>query len=182
MKTIIKSVLLSAVAIFLIASPASAKKLKFAYVMHDLPEGILEEEFKSIWHRLEHAKKDNKLDEDDKNLSDTELKKRYNKISERRVKLAILIQHIAYKNKISISEKELQDGLISYASQYPGQEKQIFDYFKNNPSSIDNIRGPLLEEKVIESILTQAKKVDKKVTIDEFKKIQEKIYKVKGEK
>ncbi|MDC0037710.1 substrate-binding domain-containing protein [Alphaproteobacteria bacterium] len=40
MKNIIKSVLLSAVAIFLIASPASAKKLKFAYVMHDLPEGI----------------------------------------------------------------------------------------------------------------------------------------------
>ena len=40
MKTIIKSVLLSAVAMFLIASPASAKKLKFAYVMHDLPEGI----------------------------------------------------------------------------------------------------------------------------------------------
>ena len=40
MKTIIKSFLLSAVAIFLIASPASAKKLKFAYVMHDLPEGI----------------------------------------------------------------------------------------------------------------------------------------------
>ena len=40
MKTIIKSVLLSAVAFFLIASPASAKKLKFAYVMHDLPEGI----------------------------------------------------------------------------------------------------------------------------------------------
>ena len=40
MKTLIKSVLLSAVAIFLIASPASAKKLKFAYVMHDLPEGI----------------------------------------------------------------------------------------------------------------------------------------------
>tara|TARA_Y100001970_G_scaffold252845_1_gene326985 strand:- start:676 stop:2025 length:1350 start_codon:yes stop_codon:yes gene_type:complete len=148
----------------------------------DLPEGILEEEFKSIWHRLEHAKKDNKLDEDDKNLSDAELKKRYNKISQRRVKLAILIQHIAFKNKISISEKELQDGLISYASQYPGQEKQIFDYFKNNPSSIDNIRGPLLEEKVIESILTQAKTVDKKVTIDEFKKIQEKIYKVKGEK
>ncbi len=40
MKTIIKSVLLSAAVIFLIASPASAKKLKFAYVMHDLPEGI----------------------------------------------------------------------------------------------------------------------------------------------
>ena len=31
----------------------------------DLPEGILDEEFHTIWHRLEHAKKDNTLDDDD---------------------------------------------------------------------------------------------------------------------
>ena len=74
------------------------KKHKF-----DLPEGILDEEFHTIWHRLEHAKKDNKLDDDDKNLSDEELKKRYKKISARRVKLALLIQFIAKEEKISIS-------------------------------------------------------------------------------
>ena len=47
----------------------------------DLPEGILDEEFNTIWHRLEHAKKDNTLDKDDKNLSDKELKYRYKNIS-----------------------------------------------------------------------------------------------------
>ena len=70
----------------------------------DVPEGILDDEFKLIWHRLENAKKENKLDEDDKNLSDEELKKRYKKISHRRVKLALLIQFIAREEKISISE------------------------------------------------------------------------------
>ena len=115
----------------------------------DLPVGIIDEEFHAIWHRLEHAKKDDKLDDDDKNLSDEELKKRYKKISERRVKLALLIQFIAKEEKISISEKELTDGMINYSSQYPGQEKQILEYFKKNPSSIESIRGPLLEQKLL---------------------------------
>jgi trigger factor len=56
----------------------------------DLPEGILEKEFNDIWHRLEDAKKNGTLDEDDKKLSDVKLKKRYQEISQRRVKLAIL--------------------------------------------------------------------------------------------
>ena len=83
----------------------------------DVPEGILDEEFNSIMSRLDQAKKDNNLDEDDKNLSDEELKKRYKKIALRRVKLAVLMQHIASINKINVSEKELTDGMINYASQ-----------------------------------------------------------------
>ena len=57
-------------------------------------------------------------------------KTRYKKIAFRRVKLAILMQHIANKNKISVSEKELTEGMLNYASQYPGKEKEILDYFK----------------------------------------------------
>ena len=36
----------------------------------DLPQGILRQEFNDIWHRLEDAKKNGTLDEDDKKLSD----------------------------------------------------------------------------------------------------------------
>ena len=89
----------------------------------------IEEEFNIIWHKVEHAKKDNKLDKDDVNLSEAKLKERYKNIALRRVKLAILMQHIASENNISVSEKELTDGMLNYASQYPGQEKEIFDYF-----------------------------------------------------
>ena len=144
----------------------------------DMPEGILDEEFNSIWHRLEHAKKDNTLDEDDKNLSDDQLKKRYKKISERRVKLALLIQYIGKEEKIQISEKELSDGMIAYASQYPGEEKKIMEYFKQNPMSIESVRGPILEQKVIEKVLSKVKLSNKKLKIEEFKKLQEKVFKV----
>ena len=147
----------------------------------DLPEGILDEEFHTIWHRLEHAKKDNTLDDDDKNLSEAELKKRYKKISERRVKLALLIQFVAKEEKISIAEKELTEGMINYSSQYPGQEKQILEYFKKNPSSIESIRGPLLEQKVIDNIVSKAKISKHKLTIEAYNKLQDKAFKVTEE-
>ena len=138
----------------------------------EIPEGVFEEEFNLIWHRVEHAKKDNKLDEDDKKLSVDKLKKRYKKIALRRVKLAILIQHIAKEKNITVSEKELTDGMLSYASKYPGQEKQIFEYFKKNPSSIDSIRGPIFEQKIIDFIFSKMQHVSKKISVKDFNKLQ----------
>ena len=145
----------------------------------DLPQGILDDELKNIWHRLEHAKKDGSLDEDDKKLSDDELKKRYEKISKRRVKLGLLFQFISKENKISVDEKELSNGMMQYASQYPGQEKEIIEYFKKNPSAIETVRGPILEEKVIESIISHAKINKVKVTKEEYEKLEKKVFDVK---
>ena len=142
----------------------------------DVPEGILEEEFNSIMLRLDQAKKDNNLDEDDKNLSDEELKKRYKKIALRRVKLAVLMQHIASINKITVTEKELTDGMINYASQYPGQEKQIFDYFKKNPSSIETIRGPIFEQKIVDDIISKVKLKNEKIDIKKFEKLNAEVF------
>ena len=142
----------------------------------DVPEGIVDEEFNSIMSRLGQAKKDNNLDEDDKKLSDQELKKRYKKIALRRVKLAVLMQHIASINKINVSEKELTDGMINYASQYPGQEKQIFDYFKKNPSSIETIRGPIFEQKIVDNIIAKVKLKNEKIDIKKFEKLNVEVF------
>ena len=139
----------------------------------EVPEGVLDEEFNTLWQRLDHAKKENKLDEDDKNLSEEELKERYKKIALRRVKLAILMQNIANDEKITVSEKELTDGMIKYASQYPGQEKQIFEYFKKNPTSIESIRGPIFEQKIIDHILSKVKLKDEKIDVKNFDTLQE---------
>jgi len=144
----------------------------------DLPQGILDQEFKDIWHRIEHAKKDGKLDEDDKKLNDDELNKRYQKISQRRVKLAILLQYIAKENKIVVDEKELSNGMMQYASQYPGQEKEIIEYFKKNPSSIETIRGPILEDKVIKHISAQCNLVKTKLNKEAYEKLEKKVFEV----
>ena len=145
----------------------------------DLPQGILEQEFNDIWQRLEQAKKDGTLDEDDKKLNDDDLKKRYQEISHRRVKLAILLQYIAKENKIAVDEKELSNGMMQYASQYPGQEKEIIEYFKKNPSSIETIRGPILEEKVIKHISSKCNSVKTKLNKDAYEKLEKKVFEVK---
>ena len=145
----------------------------------DLPQGILEQEFNDIWQRLEQAKKDGTLDQDDKKLNDDELKKRYQEISHRRVKLAILLQYIAKENKIAVDEKELSNGMMQYASQYPGQEKDIIEYFKKNPSSIETIRGPILEEKVIKHISSKCNSVKTKLNKDAYEKLEKKVFEVK---
>ncbi len=147
----------------------------------DLPEGVLEEDFNEIWQRLEDAKKNGNLDEDDKVLSEQELRKRYKKISERRVKLGVLLQHIAKEQKITVSEQELSQGIMQYSSQYPGQEKQIMEYLKKNPTSVESIRGPILEQKIIDSISSMANLSKKSINDEQYKKLEEETFNIKKE-
>ena len=146
----------------------------------EVPEGIFDEEYNQIWDRVEKAKKNNTLDPDDKNLSDTNLKKRYKEIATRRVKLAILVQKIAEKNSINVTEQEITNGLLEYASQYPGQEKQIFEFFRQNPTQIETIRAPIFENKVLNNIFSNTIKEKQDITIDKLKKLQEKTFSYKN--
>ncbi len=148
----------------------------------ELPDGVLEDDFNQIWKRLEQAKKDGNLDEDDKLLKDDDLKKRYKKISERRVKLGLLMQHIASEEKVVVSEEEINKAILEYTSQYPGQEKQIMEYLEKNPSSLDTIRAPIIEQKVIDSIISKSKTNVIKLTEDDYKKLEVKTFDIKDTK
>ena len=148
----------------------------------ELPQGIVDQEFNEIWQRIQSAKKEDSLDEDDKKLSDELLIKRYEKISNRRVKLAILMQFIAKENKIVVDEKELTNGMMAYASQYPGQEKNIIEYFKKNPSAIETIRGPILEDKVIKNVISSSTIIKKKINKKEYENLEKITFDVKKDK
>ena len=68
---------------------------------------------------------------------------------------------------------------MQYTSQYPGQEKQIMEYFKKNPSAVENIRGPLLEDKIIDRIKSMTSKKIKKIDSDQYKKLEEEVFDIK---
>ena len=143
---------------------------------------MFKEDFNEIMNRISNAKKDGTLDEDDKSLSDKELKDRYKKISERRVKLGVLLQFIAREKNINVSEEELSQGIMQYASQYPGQEKLIVEYLQKNPSSVESIRGPLLEDKIINTITYSASVTNKKINQDQYKKLEEQTFDINRSK
>jgi len=130
----------------------------------ELPEGMVEMEFGTIWERVKAAKDEG--DESLKDKSDDELKEEYRAISERRVKLGILLAEVGTRNKIQISREELSRAVMQQASQFPGQERQIFEFYQKNPERADELRGPILEEKAVDLILSQVTFNDTKVTVD----------------
>jgi len=117
---------------------------------------------------------------DDEKLSDNNLKKRYEEIATRRVKLAILVQKIAEKYSIVVTNEEITSGLLEYASQYPGQEKKIFEFFKKNPTQMESIKAPIFENKVLDNVFSNTTKENQAITINEFQKLQEKTFSYKN--
>jgi trigger factor len=54
------------------------------------------------------------------------------------------------------------------ASRYPGQERQVLEFFQKNPSAMESLRGPIFEEKVVDFILELAQVAERAVTAEEL--------------
>jgi len=139
----------------------------------EVPVGLLDAEFGNIWKQVEEAKARGDLPEEDKKKSDDNLRKEYKSIAERRIRLGLLLAEVATENKIEVSSTELRNALLAQARRYPGQEKAVFDYFTQTQGAMEQIRAPLLEEKVIDHIVSKTKVTEKKVTVDELMKLSE---------
>ncbi len=131
----------------------------------DIPEGMVDAEFKGIWAQYEQAKKNNQLDEDDKKKSEDALKKEYKGIAERRVRLGLLLAQIADENKVQVTKEDMQNALMAEARRYPGQEAQVFEYYTKNPQAMDALRAPVFEEKIVDFLLGKIKVTEKPVSV-----------------
>ena len=132
----------------------------------EVPQGMVDLELSSIWQQYEEAKKNNQLDEDEKSKSEDELKAEYRQISERRVRLGLLLAEIANQNKVTLTQEDLTQAVMAEARRYPGQEKIVFEYYQKNPQALDALRAPLFEEKVVDHILTVVKVNEETLTPD----------------
>jgi trigger factor len=84
------------------------------------------------------------------------------------VRLGLLLAEIGRANSITVAQDEMNRAMRAEAMRYPGQEQQIFEFFRQNPRASDTLRGPLFEEKVIDFILELAKVEEKTATLDEL--------------
>lgn len=152
----------------------------------EVPENMVAMEFDNIWGQLLHEfgfsqpqaantnlKKniDGKSFEDVVGKSEEELKREYKTIAERRVRLGLLLAEIGNRNNLAISNQELLNALMAKAREFPGEEKQVFDFYRNNESAMASLRAPLFEDKVIEFILGKSKLTEKKVTPEELERL-----------
>ena len=125
-------------------------KLKF-----EVPSGMIADEKVFL---------NNQNNNQEKKMSNIEIEK----MSERRVKLGLILNSIGKKNNIEINDKDLTKAVVNEAQKYPGDEKKVVDFYKQNPKMMENLRGIAFEEKVMDFLINSASKKIKKSTFDEL--------------
>jgi trigger factor len=95
-------------------------------------------------------------------------KARFRQIAERRVRLGLLLAEVGRSNNISVSQEEVNQALVQEARRHPGYERQVIDYYRNNPDALNNLRAPIFEEKVVDFIVELAKPEERNVTPQEL--------------
>lgn len=120
-----------------------------------LPASMVDEEFTSLWHNfVEDLKRRGgtlaMLGKPEKDLQDE-----YKHLAARRVQLGLLMTAIGNKEKITLTEKDIQDEINAIAQSYGPQADKVKTYY-NRPEGRSQITGPLYEKKVCALIYDQA--------------------------
>ena len=134
----------------------------------ELPEKMVETEFNNIWAQIENDLKEAGKTFEDEDTTEDEARAEYRKLAERRVRLGLVLSEIGEKAEISVTEEELQRAVYDQVRQYPGQEQQLYEFFRNNPDAVGSLRAPIFEEKVVDHLLEQIDVTDKTVTKEEL--------------
>ena len=134
----------------------------------DLPPNMVEQEFNQIWQQLQAEMDAGRTADEDKDKSEDELKVEYRKIAERRVRLGLVLAEIGRVADVRISEQEVNQALVREARQYPGQEQQVVEFFRNNPGAMAQLRAPIYEDKVVDHILEVAEITEETVSREDL--------------
>jgi trigger factor len=136
----------------------------------DLPPNMVEAEFQQIWGQLQQEMDAGRVTDSDKDKPEEDLKKEYHDIAERRVRLGLVLAEIGRVNDVRITEQEVQQALIREARQYPGQEREVIEFFQKNAGAMAQLRAPIYEDKVVDYILGEAEVTDTSVSREELLK------------
>ena len=125
-----------------------------------VPQGMVELELDVIWKQFEAERerlKQQGAAADGDGKSDDEIKLEYRPIAERRVRLGLLLSEVGRNNNIQVAQEELNRALAEEARRFPGHERQVVEYYRNQPGALDQLRAPIFENKVVDIILEMAK-------------------------
>ncbi|MGC2201314.1 MAG: trigger factor [Stellaceae bacterium] len=95
-------------------------------------------------------------------------KAEYRRIAERRVRLGLLLAEVGRSNNITVTQDELNQAITREARRHPGYERQVLEFYRQNPGAVANLRAPIFEDKVIDFILELAKVEERRISPQEL--------------
>ena len=159
---------------------ASRQKLKRALLdqlderhKFEPPPSLVEQEFATVWSQIENDLKQRNRTFTEEGTTEEKAREEYRAIAERRVRLGLVIAEIGEKNNIRVTDEQLRAAITEQVRQFPGQERQIFEYYQKNPNALAALRAPLFEDKVVDFLIELAEVTEKPVSRDELFKEDE---------
>ena len=134
------------------------------------PPTLVQDEFDRVWKSVLQELETEKKTFADENTTEEKAKAEYLAISERRVRLGLVLAEIGEKNNITVTEEELNRAVMEHVRQFPGQEQRVWDYYRQNPQAVAGLRAPIFEEKVVDFLLELATVTEKQVSREELYK------------
>ncbi len=129
------------------------EKVKF-----DLPPSLVKAEADQIAHQLWHEENPEVQGHDHPKIDTTD---EHMKLAERRVRLGLLLAELGRKNEISVTDAEMTQAVMNQARQYPGQERQFFEFVQKNPQMRQQLQAPIFEDKVVDYVFELANVTEK---------------------
>jgi trigger factor len=139
-------------------------------VKFELPPSLVEAEAGQIAHQLWHDENPDVQGHDHPEIEPTD---EHNTLAERRVRLGLLLAELGQKAEIQVTDAEMTQAMMNQARQYPGQEREFFEFVQKNSQMQQQMRAPLFEDKVVDYVFELATVTDKEVSKDELQKAVE---------
>jgi trigger factor len=136
-------------------------------VSFDLPPSLVDAEAGQIAHQLWHEEHPEVEGHDHPEIETTD---EHKTLAERRVRLGLLLAELGQKAEIEVTDAEMTQAIMNQARQYPGQERQFFEFVQKNQQMQQQMRAPIFEDKVIDHIVEKAKVTEKEISKDDLQK------------
>jgi trigger factor len=141
-------------------------------VTFDLPQRLVDAEAAQIAHQLYHEEHP---DDHGHNHGEIDTTDEHKALAVRRVRLGLVLAEIGRKADVQVTDAEMTQAVLAAARQYPGQERQFFEFVQKNPQMQQQLRAPLFEDKVVDFIVAGATVKDKDVSKEALQKAVEKL-------
>ena len=134
-------------------------------VKFDLPPSLVDAEAQQIAHQLWHEEHPEVHGHDHAKIEPTD---EHRTLAERRVRLGLLLAELGQKENVQVTDAEMTQAIMKQARQYPGQEREFFQFIQSNAQAQQQLRAPLFEDKVIDIVLDRADVTETSVTKEEL--------------
>ena len=133
----------------------------------DLPPSLLDAEAGQIAHQLWHEDNPDVQGHDHPEIETTD---EHKKLATRRVRLGLLLAELGQNAEVEVTDAEMTQAIMNQARQYPGQERQFFEFVQQNQQMQQQMRAPIFEDKVVDYVFAQATVTEMEVSKDDLQK------------